>query len=373
MCQVERAVGGFVRQFHDVLAVVRACFKYGTGRVVARSIAKRLKLPWRSPTAPHSAGTRMIAYESSRCPANLLVNLRCAVLSLRFREKEAVESARRAYARQRGEASVIGPKAGWTRESRGQMVLCTRELVRGCRGADAVADSPTCIARGRFATHTAHSPPRQIGHTGVAVLPAQGGIPPSTAGEVPGCVSNIKVCGLKGLGDRARRFFDIEFGRQRAWGRVGGKTGSRLQVPTCEGIGQPWGEVEGELWGLGGQGLSGSVEEVGGLGARDFFLRVGDSESSGCSSILALAGRSVARACRAPLGAPRSRSERVHAGGVYKRCNQGAARTERPHSKRRQRVQQQGWSSTGSGNGGRSSIASLPRSSFPPPFIAVCP
>ena len=107
--RIEKKEGGFVFQFHQVLASVRAMFKFGNGRIVARSVAKQMKVRWRSPLVPHSAGTRAVVYESSRCPANLLVNFRCAVYSLRFREREIVEDARREYARDHD----VGPKAGW--------------------------------------------------------------------------------------------------------------------------------------------------------------------------------------------------------------------------------------------------------------------
>jgi hypothetical protein len=107
---IECNAGGFVSQFHKVLAGVRSMFKFGNGRIVARSVAKQMKVRWRTPLAPHSAGTRAVVYESSRCPANLLINFRCAVYSLRFREREIVEDARREYARAHHD---VGPKAGW--------------------------------------------------------------------------------------------------------------------------------------------------------------------------------------------------------------------------------------------------------------------
>ena len=107
---LERRPGGYIHRFHRALELTRSNFKFGNGRVVARSISRKYKVPWRSPASPHSQGTRMVVYESSRCPANLFANLRCIVLSCRLREKEAVENARRRYLR---EGKNIKAAAGW--------------------------------------------------------------------------------------------------------------------------------------------------------------------------------------------------------------------------------------------------------------------
>jgi len=115
----ERGRAGLIRAFLDVLDGVRKNFGFGIGRTVAQSVAKKFNLPWRSPLAPHSSATRMVVYESERCPPNLFINLRTIARSLLFREQEAIENARR-------KAIAAGENVG---DDRG--IRC--KIVRGCR------------------------------------------------------------------------------------------------------------------------------------------------------------------------------------------------------------------------------------------------
>ena len=116
-----------VQQFHASLASVRSSFGFGNGKVVVRSIAKKFHLPWRRPIAPHTQSTRMIVYESYRCPVNLFRNLRCIVLALRFTEKEAVENARRQSRSANPRAS-----AGWNTKAARSVRLVGRNLLDPC-------------------------------------------------------------------------------------------------------------------------------------------------------------------------------------------------------------------------------------------------
>jgi len=116
-----------VQQFHEGLSSVRASFGFGNGKVVARSIAKKINLPWRRPIAPHSQSTRTIVYESSRCPPNLFRNLPCIVLALRFVEKEAVENARRKNRRDNPRYN-----AGWNTKVVRRIRLVGRRLLDPC-------------------------------------------------------------------------------------------------------------------------------------------------------------------------------------------------------------------------------------------------
>jgi len=122
----EKQEGGCVRRFHAALQDFRSLFQYGNGRVVARAVAKRFRFPWRAPLAPHSQSTRMVIYESRRCPPNFFLNLRCVVYSLRFREREAVENIRRAKQR---EGVVPGPRLGWGDQSARKYRLIGRNIL----------------------------------------------------------------------------------------------------------------------------------------------------------------------------------------------------------------------------------------------------
>ena len=98
-----------VTQFHSSLSGIRSNFAFGNCRTVAQSMAKRFQMPWRSPLAPHSDGTRTVMYESERCHPNFFNNLRVVAYSFRFREKEAIENSRRTAARAE---TAVGPRRG---------------------------------------------------------------------------------------------------------------------------------------------------------------------------------------------------------------------------------------------------------------------
>ena len=66
----ERGPPGLVARFHKALQDARANFHFGNGRAVARAVAQRHRFPWRAPLAPRSQTTRMVIYESRRCPPN---------------------------------------------------------------------------------------------------------------------------------------------------------------------------------------------------------------------------------------------------------------------------------------------------------------
>ena len=105
----EKGGKGLVTQFHSSLSGIRSNFAFGNCRTVAQSMAKRFQMPWRSPLAPHSDGTRTVMYESERCHPNFFNNLRVVAYSLRFREKEAIENSRRKAARAE---TAVGPRRG---------------------------------------------------------------------------------------------------------------------------------------------------------------------------------------------------------------------------------------------------------------------
>ena len=75
--------------------------------MIIRAIAKKYKLSWRTPLAPHSQQTRTMLYESKRVPPNFLRNMAATVYGLRFLLREAIEGARRQSSAKKRKTQVM--------------------------------------------------------------------------------------------------------------------------------------------------------------------------------------------------------------------------------------------------------------------------
>ena len=105
--KLETHPGGYVSAYTLATQQVRHVFGLGRGRVIIRSVAKKYKLSWRTPLAPHSQQTRTMLYESKRVPPNFLRNMAAIVYGLRFLLREAIEGARRQSGKKRRKTQVM--------------------------------------------------------------------------------------------------------------------------------------------------------------------------------------------------------------------------------------------------------------------------
>ena len=100
----EQGRGGFVSQFHSVTRSIKTGYGFGKGLSVARSVSKRFGISWRSPMAPASESTRLVAFESKRIPPNFFHNLRVSVGAVAVSIQSLLERAKNASLRQGHEA-----------------------------------------------------------------------------------------------------------------------------------------------------------------------------------------------------------------------------------------------------------------------------
>ena len=75
--------------------------------MIIRAVAKKYKLSWRTPLAPHSQQTRAMLYESKRVPPNFLRNMAATAYGLRFLLREAIEGARRQSSAKKRKTQVM--------------------------------------------------------------------------------------------------------------------------------------------------------------------------------------------------------------------------------------------------------------------------